>query len=359
MIVGLLQTSRADMAHVLALVRAFAEDPAIDAVVLRPKSLARGDSPIMLARSMGAHIDQFARQLAPEVRNGLDYLVLVGDRFETFAAAVAATFFNIPLVHIAGGDSTEGAFDDNFRWRISHLSHLHGGALPLHRDRLISAGEDSRCVTVTGIPSLDLIAQGHVTAPEALTAKYHLKCDEPPLVVIFHPVTREYEQTERYANNLACALLDTHLPMVVFAPNQDTFNSVIRRRFEALTDRHQVYFFEGFKPPDYFGLLSIARALVGNSSSGVLEAASFKLPVVNIGSRQAGRLMPPNVVSCGYESGGILTALQLALMPFVRLQYQHLVNPYGDGHAGERILAALKDAPSRQALLQKRRIRGG
>ena len=314
----------------------------------------RDDSPGGVAEAMGAGIQGFAAVFAAERP---DILLVMGDRFEMFAAAVAALPFKIPVAHIHGGELTQGALDDALRHSITKLAHVHFVATDEYAGRVIQMGEEPQRVTVTGAPGLDNIREMELLTTAELQDKLGVRWDMAPLLVTFHPVTLEYEATEYHISELLTALENRAEPLVFTAPNADTGNLVIRRKvveFAGARDGGNRLFIENLGTRDYFSLMACAAAMVGNSSSGIIEAPSFALPVVNIGTRQQGRMRAANVIDVGYGRDEIAATLERAVSPEFRASLRGMENPYGDGRAAQRIVERLKSVELGQSLVMKR-----
>lgn len=253
--------------------------------------LLSSDTPEGLAKSMGLGTLGFAQAFA---KFRPDILVVLADRFEMHAAAVAALPFRIPVAHIEGGDLTEGAIDDAFRHSMTKLSHLHFVSTKEYRQRVIQLGEEPWRVVVSGAPSLDNLKALRLPSPKELERKYGISLQRPPLLVTFHPVTQEYEETPEQIKNLLEALAKLAAPVIFTLPNADTFGSIIVHAIQDFVKTHSsAKLINNFGTRDYLGMMALSSAMVGNSSSGLIEAPSFGLPVVNIGSRQRGRIQQP------------------------------------------------------------------
>ncbi len=316
--------------------------------------LLPSDRPGDIARSMGRGTIRFAEayeQLRP------DLLVVLGDRFEMQAAALAAVPFLIPIAHIAGGALSGGAIDDAFRHAITKLSSLHFVETKIYRQRVIQMGEEPWRVHVTGAPGLDNLKEIEPLSLEELNHRFDLglEADRPPLLVTFHPVTREYTETRPYMEALLAALEACGHPLVFTYPNADTNGRIIIEMIEAFLQGHlRARCVPHFGTVGYFSVMAQAAAMVGNSSSGIVEAASFKLPVVNIGTRQDGRLAPANVVTTGTGRDEILDGIRRATAPAFRDGLQTLVNPYGEGRAAGQMVEVLRSAElATSRLIQK------
>ncbi len=313
--------------------------------------LIASDSPEGISKSMGLGTIGFAQSFS---RKRPDLLLLLGDRFEMHAAAVAAVPSNIPIAHIHGGEITQGAIDDALRHSLTKLSHLHFVTTDEHARRVIQLGEEPWRVIVSGSPSLDNLHQISLLTTEELEAQYGLRLNQAPFLVTFHPVTLEYKEVEWQIGELLTALENIDDPIVFSMPNSDTGNRTIYQaiiKFVRSKKNAQVVI--NFGTQGYFSIMAMARAMVGNSSSGIIEAASFKLPVVNIGTRQKGRLRARNVIDVGYSREAILEGISRASDPGFRETLLDLKNPYGDGRASGRIVSRLKNVELNDRLIRK------
>lgn len=318
----------------------------------RVEMLLSSDSPEGVAKSMGLGTVGFAQVYA---RNRPDILLMLGDRYEMLAAAAAALPFKIPVAHIHGGESTEGAIDESIRHSITKMAHLHFASTEAYARRIVQMGEEPWRVIVSGAPALDNICQIEVMSRADLEAKYDLDLAVPPLLVTFHPVTLEYEETEAQMAELLFALQASETPIVFTHPNADTgYHTIVGLAEDFVRRVPDANMIVNMGTVGYFSLLAQVSAMVGNSSSGIVEAASFKLPVVNVGSRQAGRIRPRNVVDveCGRHAIG--EGIRQATSPEFRDSLVDLVNPYGDGHAAKRIVERLRTVSLDSRLIVKR-----
>lgn len=317
----------------------------------RIEMLLSSDSPQAIAKSVGVGVLGFAQAFA---HWRPDLLMVLGDRFEMFAAVVAALPFGIPLVHLHGGESTEGLIDEAIRHAITKMSHLHFVSTERYRQRVIQMGEEPWRVVVSGAPSLDNLASTALVGREELERRLGFSMSPPPLLVTFHPVTLEYERTTDHVDQLLGALESVAMPVLFTLPNADTSGRSIISRIEAYVATHpEAKLVASLGTQLYFSAMRLARAMVGNSSSGIIEAASFELPVVNVGSRQQGRVHGPNVLSVPCETSAIAAAIQRACSDAFRQQLKGLSNPYGDGHASEVIAQTLRQLPLDDRLLKK------
>ncbi|HYR89085.1 MAG TPA: UDP-N-acetylglucosamine 2-epimerase [Terriglobia bacterium] len=302
--------------------------------------LLSSDSPEGIAKSMGLGAIGFSQAYS---RTSVDLLLVLGDRFEMLAAVVAALPFNIPIAHIHGGEITEGAIDDCIRHAITKMSHLHFVATDEYRQRVIQMGEQPSRVIVSGAPTLDNLSALNLMNREEIERVYGLSRSSPFLLVTYHPVTLDHSSTQSQITEVISALEATSLDVFFTYPNADTSSRTIVREIQEATQRsHRMKVANSIGTRAYFSLMSHAAAMVGNSSSGIIEAASFRLPVVNIGSRQKGRTRPTNVIDVECNREGIEKGIRRALSGEYRQSLETLINPFGDGRASERIVATLK-----------------
>lgn len=313
--------------------------------------LQEQDTPEGVAAAMGAGVTGFGQYFAHEPP---DLLVVLGDRFEMFAAALAAVPFNLPILHLHGGELSEGAMDDRFRHGLTKMSHLHGVATAAYRQRVIQLGEEPWRVLQCGALSLDNLRDIRRLTRAELEQRFHLDLSTPPLLVTLHPTTSEYEQAAPQTDALLAALRALGQPVIFTMPNADMAGQVIRARLEAFCRQvPTARAVENFGPEGYFSILAEVSAMVGNSSSGLLEAPSFALPVVNIGNRQKGRLRAGNVLDVPFEAEAIAATIRRALTPEFRASCRGFEHFFGDGHAAEKLVELIAGTPLDHRLLDK------
>lgn len=294
-----------------------------------------------VTRSAGLGIIGFSRayrRLKPDV------VVLSGDKFEILAAASAALLSRIPIAHIHGGEITEGAYDDPIRHAVTKMATIHFVA---HRDyarRIIQMGEDRKFVFNYGAPGLDNIKRSKLLDKEKLENELGVKLGRDTALATFHPVTMEKGKASGYIRNLVKALDDTHLKVIFTMPNADPENKVIFREIERYVKKNpkKARAFKSLGQEMYLSLMKYTSLMVGNSSSGIVESPSFRLPVVNIGIRQKGRLRAKNVIDSKEDYKSIRNAIDRALSRAFVSSLNKLKNPFGNGTASKRIKDRLK-----------------
>jgi UDP-N-acetylglucosamine 2-epimerase (non-hydrolysing)/GDP/UDP-N,N'-diacetylbacillosamine 2-epimerase (hydrolysing) len=316
----------------------------------RVEMLLSSDTPVGVAKSIGLGVmgfaDVFAR-LAP------DLLVLLGDRFEVFAAAQAATVACIPIAHLAGGDTTEGAFDEAIRHSITKMAHLHFVTNAEAARRVCQMGENPRHVFNAGSPGLDYVRRLKLWPRARLEKELGFAFHARNFLITFHPVTLEPEGSSHQFGELLRALesFGPETGLWFTQPNADPQGRALMRALHRFVETHpNARVFGSLGQVRYLSLMRQVDAVVGNSSSGLYEAPSFQKPTVNIGNRQKGRLRAASVIDCPPKAKAIRAALGAALA----LDCSKVVNPYGDGRSARRIVRVLKRLKNPQTLLKKR-----
>jgi len=318
----------------------------------RVEMLLGSDSPEAIAKSMGLGAIGFAQAYA---RVRPDLLLIVGDRFEMHAAVVAALPFGIPVAHVHGGELSFGSLDDAFRHSITKLSHLHFVSTAAYARRVEQLGEEPWRITVSGAPGLDTLRTIQPLPAAEFFRRFGLTPMGDFLLVTCHPATFGQESVAGQFRELAAALEESGRPVLFTMPNADTGGRELRVLIHAYVAAHpSAQAVENLGSEGYATALGLAAAMVGNSSSGIVEAASFALPVVNVGNRQDGRVRGANVIDCAAQRDAISAALTRALDPAFRAGLAGVPNPYGDGSAAVCIVDRLAAENLGEALLLKR-----
>lgn len=302
--------------------------------------LLSSDSAVGTAKSMGLGVIGFADALT---RMKPDVLVILGDRFEALAVAQTAMILRIPIAHIHGGEITEGAYDDAIRHAITKLSLLHFTSTETHRSRVIQLGENPRRVFNVGAVGLDHLQRSELMSVEELAISLSFKLDQPYLLVTYHPVTLASEPAIESFGNLLNALDQfPELQVILTYPNADDGGRAIIPLLEAYAKKQpqRVIAIPSLGQRRYLSAVKHAAAVLGNSSSGIIEVPSFKVPTVNLGERQRGRLAAQSVFHCPTTTEAIVKTLHSALQN----DLSQVVNPYGKGNASGAILEQLKAA---------------
>lgn len=268
-------------------------------------------------------------------------LLLVGDRSETISAGVAATLEGVPIVHLHGGEETEGAIDNAFRHALTKLAHLHLVSHDVHARRVIQMGEDPARVVVVGAAGLDNARRRDLPDRQSLEADLGFRLCSPVVLVTVHPTTLATDPCGD-ARAVAAAIAKVAATYVVTLPNADAGGSAIRDLWLArAADQEGVHVVEALGERRYWGMLQVADAVLGNSSSGIIEAPSAGVPTINVGDRQKGRLRHPGTRDVPADAPAVEAALRDALRPEERARLAQLASPYPEGPVAPRIVAAL------------------
>ena len=314
--------------------------------------LTSSDTPVGLSKAMGLGIIGFADALSELCP---DLIVVLGDRFEIFAAVTAAMAARIPVAHIHGGEATEGLIDEAIRHSITKMSHLHFVAAEEYRNRVVQLGEAPERVFLVGGLGIDNIKRLTLLDRAALEVSLGWSLGEKNLLVTFHPVTLETATAQDQMAELLAALSDLQETKLIFTlPNSDTDGRVLIRQIEefvACQDNARAYSSLGQLP--YLSCIAQVDGVIGNSSSGLLEVPSFHKGTINIGDRQRGRLQAISVIDCLPERDAIREALNRLYSPSFQASLTQVINPYGEGGASEKIVTAIRTCDLKN-LLKKR-----
>lgn len=319
-------------------------------IAARLESLLSSDSDVGMAKSIGVAVLSLADCLAamrPEV------LLLIADRYEMLAPAAVALALRIPIAHIEGGEISRGAIDDAVRNALTKMSHIHFTSTTGARARVISMGEEAWRVHRAGAPSLDHLCKSRLLNKGELEEKLEIDLTPPTAIIAYHPVTL-LSDTNEEAEELFAALARISHQLIFCHPNADAGGRDLSQRIQSfLTNRGAGRLFVNLPAIEYWSLLQHADLLVGNSSSGIMESASFALPTVNVGMRQQGRERARNVLDAEPKAASILEQIRKAETQSFRESLSGMTNPYGDGGAAERIVHVLTNLPPRDRLLLK------
>lgn len=316
----------------------------------RIECLLSSDTDVGMAKTIGLATLSLAESLG---RLRPDLLVLIADRYEMLAPASTALALRIPIVHIEGGEVSEGAVDEAVRNALTKLSHVHLTPTETSRRRVLAMGEEPWRVHRVGAPSLDHLFRRRIPTRSEIEEDLGVDLSVPTILVLYHPVTLARDTTFE-ADALYDALARVDQQIVFCFPNADAGSrALIERSREFCRHRPAAKLFVNLAHLEYWALLRQVSVLLGNSSSGIMETPSLALPTVNVGIRQQGRERARNVIDVAPEVESIRAALRRALQPDFRASLEGLVNPYGDGHAAERIVGILEEVELGERLLRK------
>lgn len=375
--IAVVTTSRADYSHLYWPLRRLSAHPDVDLKIIvmgahlapefgstvqeierdsfkidaRVECLLSSDTDVGMAKTIGVATLSLADifgQMRP------DLLLLIADRYEMLAPASVALALRIPIAHIEGGEISEGAIDDAVRNALTKMSHIHFTSTQAARERVIAMGEESWRVHRAGAPSLDHLQRQTLFTREQVESRLGVELKHPTILVAYHPVTLARD-TVREADALFEALRELPDQILFCYPNADAGSrNLIDRARTFAASREASHVFVNLDALTYWSLLKQVDVLVGNSSSGIMESASFALPTVNVGLRQQGRERPRNVIDAAPEARAILDAITTAKSLDFRRSLQGMTNPYGEGLASEKIAEVLTAVPLGEELLLKR-----
>jgi UDP-hydrolysing UDP-N-acetyl-D-glucosamine 2-epimerase len=374
--IAVVTTSRADYSHLYWPLRELASRPDVELGVIalgphlspefgntiseieregfpiraRIECLLSSDTDTGMAKTIGIAILSLADMLSSWRP---DLMLLIADRYEMMAPACAALALRIPIAHIEGGEVSQGAIDDHVRNALTKLAHIHFTSTETARRRVIAMGEEPWRVHLAGAPSLDHLRRSKLLSPAALEKRLNLALAAPTILAAWHPVTI-LRDTNAEADALFTALAHVPGQLIFVYPNTDAGSHALIERTRTLAvARPDTHIFVNLEAVTYWSLLGQVDAVIGNSSSGIMEAASFALPVVNIGMRQQGRERSRNILDVPADSARITDALNHALVPAFRKKLQGMTNPYGNGTAATTIANVLTTAPLENLLIKQ------
>lgn len=352
--IAVVSVDRSDRGHLAPLVKELADEailmkfdmPIAERLPMRSFT----DTPLGISRTSASAVSWFAHEYE---RLKPDLVVLLGDRYEMLAAALASLPFVLPLAHIHGGETTRGAYDNQIRHALTKMSHLHFVSHRRHASRVYRMGEERWRIHVTGAPGLDRIPAEPAHTREQLAALWSLDLSLPWIIVTLHPETLDPAGTWALADAMCAALAEfPEAEYVITKPGPDTAHIAITNRLLEFCREHKRARIVTPDDAEYLSLMAHAACMVGNSSSGIIEAPTLRLPVVNIGRRQKGRTRGDNVVDVDASAHQITLAVgwPLTCGPLAMSG----INPYGDGHAAPRIAKVLREIPIDRKLVEKR-----
>lgn len=305
--------------------------------------LLSSDSPAGISKSIGLGVIGFADEFQ---RADLDMLILLGDRYEALSAAICAMVMRIPIAHLHGGELTEGAIDEGIRHSITKMSYLHFTSTEQYRNRVIQLGENPERVFYVGALGVENIKKINLMTKEELERSIHFEIDENTVVVTYHPVTLENNTVEEQFLNLL-EVLDRNpkIRMIFTKANADTNGRIVNELIDkyAAQNSERACAFMSLGQKRYLSALKYCRIVIGNSSSGIIEAPSFGKPIINIGDRQKGRICADSVINCGYTQQEIQQAMETALTEEFENKASNCRNPYEKENTAANIISVIKD----------------
>lgn len=315
--------------------------------------LLSSDTSVGISKSMGIAMIGFAdsfERLKP------DMVILLGDRYEIFAAASSASIARIPIAHIHGGETTEGAFDEAFRHSITKMSYLHFTSTEEYAKRVVQLGENPNRVFNVGAIGIESVKELNFMDKEELEEILGFNFGEKTALVTYHPVTLEKLTSKGQFQELLNALNRIDNLKVIFTKaNSDTNGRIINSMIDdyVICNKDKSIAFASMGQMKYLSAMKYADIVIGNSSSGIIEAPSFKVPTVNIGDRQKGRIQGQNVINCEPNEIEIYKAIELGLSNSFREKIKNIKNPYGEGNVTEKVINTIKSYISQEINLKK------
>lgn len=317
------------------------------------ETLLSADTPSAISKCMGLTMIGLADYFADAKP---DAFMVLGDRYETLAAACAAFNARIPIIHLYGGETTEGAVDEAYRHAISKMSYLHLTSTEEYRNRVIQLGEDPSRVFAIGAIGIENALHSKLLTVKELSKSLGIELSKNYAFATFHPVTLENNSAEQQINNLLEALsVYKDMQFIFSKANADANGRIINKVLEDYCAKHDNFFvFSSLGMLRYLSAVKHAKFVIGNSSSGLVEVPSFKIPTINIGDRQKGRLMASSVICCEPTQEGIKKAIQNALNPNFRIIASKAINPYGNGKTSSKAIKLIKAFLRKQVDLKKK-----
>ncbi len=275
-----------------------------------------------------------------------DFVVLLGDRYELFIMAIAALLHQIPIIHLHGGENTTGVIDEQVRHAITKMAHIHMPSTELYAENISKMGEEDWRIYIVSAPGLENIKKLELYKKEEILKLTGLDVNKNTIICTYHPVTLEGEDSVKWQiKNLLEALSKYDFQIVFTRPNAEVGSDEIVNMIKKFVDNNpKAYFFDSLGSKLYLSILKYAKAVAGNSSSGIIEVPSFLIPTVNIGNRQEGRLQPESVIQTGYSVNEICKGIEKALYGTEFLKkIKNMKNPYGDGNTSKYVIKAMKE----------------
>lgn len=288
------------------------------------------------------------------IKNRPDLILILGDRDEPFAAAIVGGHLKIPIAHIHGGDVTGKLIDEAIRHSITKFSHLHFAATSKSRERILKLGEDPGRVFLVGAPGIEGLKKHNLLSKKILGKKFGIAFDRPWFLIAHHPTTLENLSFKNQITNLLKVLENFDAEKIIIYPNSDTGSKIFIKEIEKYRNNKLLHIFRNLPRIDYLNFLKTVNLLIGNSSSGIIESASFYLPTVNVGSRQGKRERAGNVIDCGYGAFEIKKAVNKALSKEFIRQSRKIKNLYGVGPVSKKIIKIIEKHISKKDLFDKR-----
>lgn len=316
--------------------------------------LMNGNNTSNIAKEMGLLMIQLS-QTFEKIKP--DMLLILGDRYEILAGVSTAMSMNIPIAHISGGESTEGLIDEQIRHSITKMAHIHFPGAKVYEQNIINMGEEAWRVFNVGDPGIENIKTTKFLNKEDLRKQLNVDIDKDTLLITYHPVTLEMGTLQCQIENLIKALNKVNRKMIITYPNADSGGAYIIKELERFAKKNSnVHLFKNLGVLRYLSVMNLCGAVIGNSSSALVEAPCLKVPVVNIGNRQKGRLMADNIISCSNEYEDIIKAINKSLSSEFKEKVNNTKSLYGEGNTSEEIVRTIENIEIDDKLLKKKLV---
>ena len=308
------------------------------------------DSEQSIAKAISEGISQLTNILSKEKP---DLVLILGDRYEIFSVAIAALICRLPVAHIHGGERTEGVIDESIRHSITKMSHLHFTATEEYRKRVAQLGENDSTIFNVGAIGIDDIKKMKFLTQDEIENKFGIKFNKRNLLITFHPVTLDQDSSRKYLKNLLDVLSEQKDTTLIFTKaNADMEGKQINSELEKFVELNpkNTFIFPSMGRLNYLSTMLYVDGIIGNSSSGIIEAPSMKVPTVNIGNRQRGRIMAKSIITCDHDTESIRSALNILFSMSFQQKAKSVINPYGEGGTSKKIFDIIKNTDLNKAL---------
>lgn len=304
--------------------------------------LLSSDEDSGIVKSMGMGMILFSETLK---KLNPDVIIVLGDRFEIFSLVTAASVLKIPVIHLHGGETTEGVYDEFFRHCITKMSYLHFTSTEEYRKRVIQLGEEPSRVFNVGALSVENVKNLELLSKEKIKEKFDVEFTNRTFIVLFHPITLEKNTVENQVEELLKAIVETNIDVIFIKGNADSNGRILNQKLEEFCqkDKKKYKIFSSFTAEEYFSILKYSQGLVGNSSSGIIELPTLKVGNLNIGDRQKGRIQCTSTLNCNPIKEEIVEKIKYMLTQEYKKRVENTISIYGDGNTSNKIIEIIKN----------------
>lgn len=304
-----------------------------------------------LSYSSSVLLNKLSKKFKKEKYNNL---IILGDRFEIFIAAYVATLYKVPIVHLSGGDETQAAYDNQFRHAITKLSHLHFPTNEISKNRIIKMGEDPKYVFNFGSLALENIHKLKKIRKQLIEKEFGFKLKKFFFLVTFHTETLGFEDKKKFKSLLSAISTFKDLQFIFTSSNTDEGGDSINKMIRNFSkNKENIFFVKSFGQKKYFNIIKYCSGIIGNSSSGVCEAPSFKIGTLNLGDRQTGRIKIKSVINSNFTKNSIIKGVNKILSKNFKLQIKNTINPYYKKNTSQKIIKKIIALSNKKLLIKK------